>query len=84
MCREGRGDLYRWYDDNKVSGVLTWQEVCSRSYVGTSLGVGCYVLVYVRDRFWGAGVGDGSERTPYLRDSASVDAAKRFFRQRPV
>ena len=84
VCREGRGDVYRWYDDHKVSGVLTWQEASSRLYRGTPLGVGCYVLVYVRDRFWGEGVGDGSERTPYVRDSASVSAAKRFFRQRPA
>ena len=66
------------------SGLLTWHEACARSYLESTLAVGCYVLVYVRTRFWGDGVGDGSERTPYLRDTETVNVAKRFFRYHPV
>ena len=84
LCREGSGHQYRWYDDRVPSGLLTWQEARACSYGNTTLSVGCYVLVYVRSRFWSDEVGDGSERTPYLRDADTVDEARRFFRQRGV
>ena len=50
----------------------------------TRLADGAYILVYVRSRFWGERVGDGSERTPYVRDPATVSVAKSLFRGEPI
>ena len=73
------GDRYREYGDDNLGPIRRWIEL-----PGQRLKRDAYVLVYVRTRFWGDRVGDGSESTPYLRDGATLDVARRFFRGRPV
>ena len=88
VCWEGNvdgEDKYRWYNDESVGSLMSWEEARRRRYWGgTSLSRGVYFLVYVRSRFWGDAVGDGSECTPYLRDAQSVAVAKSRFRGDPV
>ncbi len=72
-------DGYREYSDDCPGTRVRWSEL-----PGDRLKRDAYVLVYVRTRFWGVDVGDGSESTPYLRDGATLDVARRFFRGRPV
>ena len=74
---EAGGKRYREYSDDDVGESLTWEALPLER-----LQADAYVLVYVRTRFWNEGVGDGSERTPYLRDRASVEVARRYFRGR--
>jgi ubiquitin C-terminal hydrolase len=83
LCWEGcwgGEDRYRWYDDDVVSEAMSWSGVLRRRFGSVSLAAGVYGLVYVRTRFWGAGVGDGSESTPYARDPFSESVAKARFR----
>ena len=68
---------YREYRDDDVGESLAWGALPFQR-----LQADAYVLVYVRTRFWSDRVGDGSERTPYLRDRASVEVARRYFRGR--
>ena len=88
VCWEGdeHGEnKYRWYNDDFVDGLMSWEEARRRRYWdGTQLSRGAYILVYVRMRFWGESVGDGSERTPYLRDPETVDVARSRFRGEPA
>ena len=66
---------YREYRDDDVGESLTWEALPLER-----LQADVYVLVYVRTRFWNDRVGDGSERTPYLRDRTSEEVARRYFR----
>ena len=88
LCWEGNWageDRYRWYDDERRSWeMMSWREVQRGQFRGRSVGLGAYILVYVRAGFWGDAVGDGSECTPYARDPRTVDVAKSFFRGKPV
>ena len=59
---------------------MTWSAARDAELRGTQLGVGAYILVYTRVRFWGDGVGDGAERAPYLRDAGADAAAEMYFR----
>ena len=84
FCREGGGGRYRWYSDDALGSLLTWRQAQQFDFGGQRLGEVVYVLVYVRERFWGDRVGDGSETTPYVRDSQAVATAKEYFRQDKV
>ena len=76
---EAGADRYREYRDEDV------RDSCARDALPFKrLQADAYVLVYVRSRFWSDGVGDGSERTPYLRDRTSLAVARRYFRGRLV
>jgi len=83
--REGAA-RYRWYNDGDMSEAMTWSAVRRARFWGTrtTLGVGAYIVCYVRVRFWGDAVGDGSDRVPYQRDSQTVDVAKASFRGKPA
>ena len=72
-------DRYREYRDDIVGESVAWDALPFQR-----LKADAYVLVYVRTRFWSDTVGDGSERTPYLRDRMSLDVAGRYFRGRPA
>ncbi len=83
LCWEGGSGneaRYRHYDDDRVGDSMTWSAVRETTFCGSRLGVGSYVLVYVRLRYWGEGVGDGAERTPYLRDAVADAVAVTCFR----
>jgi len=83
VCWEGcigGEDRYAWYDDAEVHSVQSWRAAWGTNYNGESLAQGAYILVYVRERFWGDRVGDGSERAPYQRDPHTVEVAKALFR----
>ena len=87
VCWEGcRGDedRYAWYDDAEVHSVQSWHAAWGKNYKDESLAQGAYILVYVRERFWGDRVGDGSECTPYQRDPQTVEVAKALFRGEAV
>jgi len=87
LCWEGQWageDRYRWYNDDAVSGSMTWREVWRTNFGGASIGSAAYFLVYVRTKFWGDAVGDGSESTPYKRDAEAVAVAKSRFRGEAV
>ena len=89
LCWEGsRGDedRYRWYSDAQVSTDMTWSQVQRTRFWDnrTTVGLGAYIVCYVRAGFWGDAVGDGSECVPYQRDSHTVDVAKSMFRGRPT
>ena len=68
-------DCYRTYSDSRVGETVAWDALGFEQ-----LKAGVYILVYVRTRFWNDGVGDGSERTPYERDGATLEVAQRYFR----
>ena len=72
-------NCYREYRDDVLGASLAWEALPLER-----LQADAYVLVYVRTKFWSDRVGDGSERTPYLRDRGSLDVARRYFRGRPV
>ena len=76
---EAGADRYCEYRDEDVRDRCAWDALPFKR-----LQADVYVLVYVRSRFWSDGVGDGSERTPYLRDRSSLEVARRYFRGRPV
>ena len=72
-------DHYREISDAVVGESVAWDALPLER-----LRADAYVLVYVRTRFWSDSVGDGSERTPYARDSATVEVARRYFRGQPA
>ena len=74
---EAGAKRYREYRDDDVGESLTWEALPLER-----LQADAYVLVYVRTRSWNDRVGDGSERTPYLRDRTSEEVARRYFRGR--
>ena len=76
---EAGANCYREYRDDVPGASLAWNALPLER-----LQADAYVLVYVRTKFWSDRVGDGSERTPYLRDRTSLAVARRYFRGRPV
>ena len=65
---------YTELDDNRVTTGLPWVSVSTRVVQQEA-----YVLVYERECFWGDDVGDGVERTPWARDSHTVEVAETVF-----
>ena len=61
------GDSYWLYDDAKQAQSISWAQMGSPEFQSQ-----CYMLVYVRTRFWNGIAIDGSEHTPYSRDAFSV------------
>jgi ASC-1-like (ASCH) protein len=60
-------DRYVLYDDDKPVREMKWSQLQQSSVQSQ-----CYMLVYVRTRFWNNIVGDGTEDTPYARDPYSL------------
>ena len=73
---------YRWYDDARCGEPVTWQQCVNQKFAGSPLSLAVYVVVYVRTQFWSEATGDGTEATPYLRDSGSVELSQHSFRGR--
>ena len=82
-CWEGiaKGkNRYRWYNDNEVGDICTWEQVTSSTRANARLYAGVYIVIYTRIGFWSDEVGDGTEATPYRRDAASTQVAHAHFR----
>ena len=62
-----RGGEYWLFDDNHDVRAITWRDTQT-----VQVQRECYMLLYVRTRFWDDVPSDGTERTPYARDMASL------------
>jgi ubiquitin C-terminal hydrolase len=67
-----QGDQYWLFDDDQYVRRITWRETQT-----AQMQKECYMLIYVRTRFWNDTPSDGIEQTPYARDEASLQRVQR-------